>query len=236
MISQLIFLRRAIPQEKVDDQCNKSWTQQIWSYSIPFSTWGAFTWIQQVSDRWALQAFASTSDVGEYAVLYQLGFTPIAVIMGMATSFIGPIVYQRSGDAMDQSRNANVNYLIWRMTNISLLIGLMAFVTTYFLHEILFNLLVASEYREASYLLPWVVLSGSIFSSGQMLALKLMSDMKPSVLIMAKIVTALVGTLLNIVGAFTAGIHGVVVAMVIFSGIYFIWMALIAKRESIETK
>lgn len=232
--SQLTFLRRTIAQQHTRIQNSQQWGPQIWAYSLPFTTWGAFTWMQQVSDRWALQTFASTSEVGQYAVLYQLGFTPIALVTGMAMSFLGPILYQRSGDATDHARNVNVNRLGWRMTQFSLIVTLLGFAITFAGHEWFFNVLVASEYRRNSFLLPWVVLAGGFFAAGQMLALKLMSEMKSSSMTTAKIVTALIGTMLNITGAAVAGIQGVVGAMVIFSGIYFIWMALLANRLFIK--
>lgn len=233
-VSQLIFLRRTIPQQHTPIPSRQPWMPQIWAYSLPFSTWGAFTWMQQVSDRWALQAFASTSDVGQYAVLFQLGFTPIALITGMAMSFLGPILYQRSGDATDHARNTNVHWLGWRMTHLSLIVTLLVVAITFALHEWLFGLLVAAEYRGSSHLLPWVVLAGGIFAAAQMLALKLMSDMKSSAMTTAKIVTALIGILLNVVGAAFSGMQGVVGAMVAFSVIYFVWMAVLARRLPIE--
>lgn len=233
-VSQLFFLRRTIPQQQTPIHNRQQWAPQIWAYSLPFTTWGAFTWMQQVSDRWALQAFATTSDVGQYAVLFQLGYTPIALITGMAMSFFGPILYQRSGDATDHARNTNVHQIGWRMTHLSLIAALLGFAITFALHERLFGLLVASEYRGSSHLLPWVVLAGGIFAAGQMLALKLMSEMKPSAMTTAKIVTAMIGILLNVIGASLAGMHGVVGAMVAFSGIYFVWMAVLARRLSIK--
>lgn len=233
-VSQLIFLRRTIPQQYTPIPNRQQWMPQIWAYSLPFTTFGAFTWMQQVSDRWALQAFATTSDVGQYAVLFQLGFTPIALITGMAMSFLGPILYQRSGDATDYARNTNVHQLGWRMTYLSLIVTLLGFAITFTLHEWLFNLLVASVYRGSSHLLPWVVLAGGMFAAGQMLALKLMSEMKSSAMTTAKIVTALIGILLNVIGAALAGMQGVVGAMVAFSGIYFVWMAVLARCLSIK--
>jgi O-antigen/teichoic acid export membrane protein len=228
-VSQLSFLRRTISQQQTQTANHQQWTPQIWAYSLPFTTWGAFTWMQQVSDRWALQAFASASDVGQYAVLFQLGFTPIALITGMAMSFLGPIMYQRSGDATDHARNTNVHRIGWWMTHFSLIVTLLGFAITFALHEWFFGLLVASEYRGISYLLPWVVLAGGIFAAGQMLSLKLMSEMKSSAMTTAKIVTALIGILLNVIGAALAGMQGVVWAMVAFSCIYFIWMAVLGR-------
>lgn len=235
-ISQLVFLGRMLRRQGNIPRSdgNEDWARQIWHFSWPFSTWGLFTWMQQVSDRWALQAFASTSNVGQYAVLFQLGFTPIALITGMAMSFLGPILYQRSGDATDHARNSNVHQLSWRMAHLSLMVTLLGFAITFALHEWFFGLLVASEYRGSSYLLPWVVLAGGIFSAGQMLALKLMSEMKLSAMTTAKIVTALISILLNVIGAALAGMQGVVGAMVAFSSIYFVWMAVLARRLSIK--
>ena len=233
-VSQLVFLRRTIPQQHTPIANRQQWMPQIWAYSLPFSTFGAFTWMQQVSDRWALQAFATTSDVGQYAVLFQLGFTPIALITGMAMSFLGPILYQRSGDATDHTRNTNVHRLGWRLTHLSLIVTLFGVAITFALHERLFGLLVASEYRGSSHLLPWVVLAGGMFAAGQMLALKLMSEMKLSGMTTAKIVTALIGVLLNVIGAALAGMQGVVGALVVFSGIYFVWMAMLARHLSIK--
>lgn len=230
--SQFFFLTRTIPKIKIKikkEQYQK-WFSQIWDYSLPFTTWGGFTWLLQVSDRWALQAFGTTSDVGQYAVLFQLGFTPITLITGMVISFMAPILYKRSGDANDHTRNANVHQIAWQMTYLSLIATLIGFAITFFLHEWLFYLFVASKYWAISYLLPWVVLAGGVFAAGQMMALKLMSEMKPSAMQTAKIFSALIGTILNIVGAAIAGIQGVVVALLVFSSIYIVWMAMLAKR------
>ena len=233
-LSQFVFLRRTIPAQKQLLTTYHQWMGQIWLYSLPFSTWGIFTWMQQVSDRWALQTFASTTEVGHYAVLFQLGYTPIALATGLIISFLGPILYQRSGDATDHARNANVHRLSWRMTQLSLMVTLFGFALTFFMHEWLFSLLVATEYRSSSYLLSWVVLAGGLFGAGEMLGLKLMSEMKSAAITKAKITTALVGIFCNVIGAALAGIQGVVGALLVFSFIYFVWMAAIAWRLSIK--
>ncbi len=235
VVSQLFFLRRTIIPQRPPTRNRHQWAPQIWAFSVPFTTFGGFTWMQQVSDRWALQAFATASDVGQYAVLFQLGYTPIALITGVAISFFGPILYQRSGDATDQGRNANVHRISWQITYLSLVVTVLGFGITFVLHEWLFGLLVAPEYMGSSHLLPWVVLAGGIFAAGQMLALKLISDMKSSVMTTAKIVTALIGILFNVIGAVLGGLQGVIGALVAFSAIYFVWMAMLARRLSITT-
>ena len=163
-------------------------------------------------------------------MLFQLGYTPIALVTGLLVSFLGPILFQRAGAATDQARNANVHGLTWRITSVSMIVTIVGFVITYFMHEWLFSLLVATEYRSISYLLPWVLLAGGFFAAGQMLSLKLMSEMKSSALTIVKISTALIAIFLNVIGAAIAGIIGVVAALVAFSVIFFVWMALLSRK------
>jgi O-antigen/teichoic acid export membrane protein len=228
--SQLLFLRRLIPDSPSSDPTQTPWMQQMWAFSWPFSAWGLFTWTQQSSDRWALEAYASTHDVGRYSVLFQLGYAPISMATGLVMSFLGPILYQRAGDANDPARNTAVSQVAWRITFLSLLVTGIGFLLARGLHATVFKLLVSSQYQSVSYLLPWMVLAGGLFASGQMLSLKLMSAMKPAAMTIAKIVTALFGVLLNVYLASVAGLQGIVGAMVAFSLVYFAWMALLNLR------
>jgi len=169
-------------------------------------------------------------EVGLYAVLFQLGYTPIAMATGLAMSFLGPILYQRSGDATDLSRNTYVHRIAWKLTASSLLLTLAAVSSSLFFHDWIFQLLVSEQYRSISYLLPWVLLAGGIFASAQVLSVKLASEMKTLTMTWAKIITAILGTAFNFIGAYIAGILGVVVAIVVFSAVYFTWMARLSFR------
>jgi len=235
-VSQLFFMRRTIqyPEQYTILVNHQRWMPKIWEYSLPFSTWGIFTWAQQVSDRWALQAFVTSSDLGKYAVLFQLGYAPVALITGMAMSFLGPILYQRSGDALDSDRNASVHRMVWRLCQFSVMVTLLCFVIALALHKHLFTLMVATEYRQSSWLLPWFVMAGGLFAAGQMLTLKLMSEINPAKMTIAKITSALIGVLLNVFGAALAGVEGVVGALVAFSTIYFFWMMILARRLTVQ--
>ena len=227
--SHLFFLRRRIRSLGDKSQAPASWGRQMWLYSRPFSIFGVFTWFHLASDRWALQTFSSTEEVGLYAVVFQLGFVPIGLLMGMAMSFLVPILFQRSGSGEDQARNISVHRVAWRAAFVSLIVTLISFLVTFFLHEWMFNLLVSEKFHLVSYLLPWMILGGGFFATGEMIAVKLMSDMKPAKLIIVKIVTAVLGVGLNIYGASQYGLRGVVAALVVFSVIYLFWIAWLAQ-------
>lgn len=230
LISQFLFFRKIVARRITEVNKEKNWRAQIWTYSWPFLAWGIFTWVHQSSDRWALEHFATIQDVGLYTVLFQLGYYPVSVVAGMATQFLAPIFYQRAGDASDSQRNVHVNYLSWRFTGLALAMTGAVFLVALLFHRQIFRIFVARKYAIVSNLLPWILLSSGIFVAGQSISLNLMSQMKTHTMVMAKIITALVGVILNVAGAYWYGITGVVMASVLFSVTYFLWMILLSKE------
>lgn len=231
--SQYMFLRKSVHKNETA-QSGKGWQQQIWTYSWPFAAWGIFTWAQLASDRWALGFFGTTQDVGLYAVLLQLGNYPVALATTLAMQFFAPIFYQRAGDASDSRRNANVNRLGWRLTGLALAVTIAAFFAALLFHAEIFRIFVADEYGAVSHLLPWMALAGGVFAAGQTIALNLMSRMKTNTMMAAKIVTALLGVAFNFAGAYWYGITGIVVAGVLFSVSYFIWMVSLMNQWGVD--
>jgi len=224
-ISQLLHLRKTIQANSTVAGDIYGWKEKMWKFSLPFCTFGAFTWMQLASDRWALQLFATKEEVGQYAVLYQLGYLPIALCITILINLIAPVIYQRSGDATSDSRNASAHRLALRATVLSLTMTCICVLLAFGLHEAVCSLLAGPAYSHVSYLMPWLALAAGLFAAGQILATKLMGEMKSSKLTLIKITTALMGVLFNLLGAAYMGIQGVVFAVVLFSLIYFLWMA-----------
>jgi len=99
----------------------------------------------------------------------------------------------------------------------------------FLVHDKIFNLLVAAKYESVSPLLPYMFLASGIFVGSQMIELSLMSQMKTRMMIMAKITAAVIGVALNVFGAFSYGIEGVVFAGLITSVLYFLWLGILSR-------
>lgn len=232
--SQIFFLHKSVANTVVVAGEKRNWEKEIWNFSWPIGTFGIFTWVQLASDRWALQIFSTLQDVGNYAVLYQLGYYPMALVTGVAIQFLVPILYQRAGDASNAQRNADVRSLSWRFTWASLGLTGVSFVMAVLLHSLIFRFFAAEEYRTVSHFLPWMILAGGVFAAGQTLASNLQAQLKTHKMILAKIVTALFGVALNIAGAYWYGIKGIVYAGVLFSIAYFLWMVILVNDEKVK--
>jgi O-antigen/teichoic acid export membrane protein len=230
LASQLVFFRR-IQMGAAPHSAGIDWRQKILQYSWPFATWGLFSWAQSASDRWALDYYGDTQVVGQYAVLYQLGYYPLSVLTIMTMQLLAPILYQRAGDATDPQRNARVEVLSWRLTYAALGLTVIMSLLAFMFHREVFSLFAAHAYGSVSHLLPWMFLAGGIFAAGQTMALNLMSQMRTNVMMSAKIVTALLGSLLNFVGACWWGTAGVVGAGVAFSVVYCLWMIVLSRKN-----
>jgi O-antigen/teichoic acid export membrane protein len=223
--SQLWFFRGHARQAGVAGQ--RPWRARLLRYAWPFAVWGLFAWAQMASDRWALQAFAGAEDVGLYAVLYQLGYYPLALLSGWVSQLAAPVMFSRAGVGTDPARLRDSARVAKFLVATTLALTVVAAAAIVPMHQWLFSFLVAAEYRSVSWLLPWMVFSGGLFASGQVAALTVLSGADSRPLLGPKVVTSLIGAILNVVGAYAFGLPGVVAANLVFSATFLTWMLLI---------
>jgi O-antigen/teichoic acid export membrane protein len=225
-VSQQAFLRRLLGRSRREPPPPREavWSSRIRNYASPFALWGLFTWAQGASDRWALQLLDSTASVGSYAVLYQLGYYPIALLTNSMVQMLSPILFRRAGDASDAARMDEVRRLGGRILAFSFALTALGGLLAQWLHDPIFRLLVAPPYRAVAPLLPLMVVSGGLFASGQVAVLSLLSDTRTDPLIRPKIVTAVLGVVLNLAGAWLFGLRGVVGGVLVFSAAYLAWI------------
>jgi O-antigen/teichoic acid export membrane protein len=226
LLSQFSFyavhLRRVRPAATADvpQSVTAEWRRRIDSFSWPFSVFGIVNWSQVSSERWSLQAFATTAVVGEYAALSQLGLGLPALLGNVMLQLGLPIFYQRAGDASDPAavRAAHrLNFLFLGVTGLATLC-LVAIAAAF--HGEIFDLIVAGTFRPVSSLLPLMMLSGSLLACAQVATGFLLTNADSQRLILPKTLSSLAGAFGMIVGAQQAGIVGVVWASIFASALH----------------
>jgi O-antigen/teichoic acid export membrane protein len=232
-VSQFSLVYRLLKPTLSEPKRARRWTVEMWIYSWPYMTWALFTWAQQASDRWALQGFGTLEEVGLYAVVFQLSYTPIAMATQMLSSVVAPILFGRAGDASDDASNALVHKAAWQMAGLALAGTAFAGLTAWLLHTWLFSFLVAEAYQSVSYALPYLVLAGGVFASGQLLSIKILSELRAIDLLYVKIGSAIIGLIANIVGAAAYGLEGVLIGQILFSATYFLGVSYLSRAKKV---
>jgi O-antigen/teichoic acid export membrane protein len=209
----------------------KKWKRNIVKYSLPFLPWTFLIWVQQSSERWLLLVFSSLEEVGVYAVLYMLGYTPILMLYAVLIKFLYPILYERNKVVDNVVLDKNTDSLmLFRVISISIIFSILVFFISTMFHQELFQLFVSEKYLQYSYLLKWFVLSGSIFGIGELLLIKMQSNMKVKFLSVVKSYLGIFGFLLNLAGGYLAGFFGIITSMVLFSFINLFVMIYANKK------
>ncbi len=234
LCSQLLFFKRKVLrlralQPPVAETDAASLTRRMHAYAWPIAAFGAFGWIQAVSDRWILQEFTTTSEVGLYMVVYQLGFYPMTLMSAVTLQFTSPLLFERSGESSDPERLERAWSLVVGILMITFVLTVVATTFTAVVHERIFRVFAGTGYRYVSHLLPWMVLAGGLFACGQAASQAVLVSTRTSRLIMPKGIVAVVGLGLYALGASAGGLDGVIYANVGSSAMYFAWMYALAR-------
>lgn len=206
---------------------NKEWSKKLVNFSLPFSVWGVFTWAQISSDRWFLQKFSDTNSIAKYAVLFQIGYYPLTILMGYVVQTITPLLFHKAGDGFDPKMKADSTSLNLKVSVISILLSLIAFLFIYIFHDLIAVLLTSSKYYEISKYFPFMILSGGLFATSQILSLDFLSNLRINELMIIKITTSLVGIMLSYFFIKDLGFIGAIYSNFSFSLLYLITIFII---------
>ncbi len=212
-----------LPVTTSNDRSVTDWRQQIFLISTPAAFAGVFVWMQQASDKWALNFFHGSESVAQYTVVYQLGYVPFLIGMSVIMSLLTPMIYkikQRS--------------IIKKLLAFVLLATLLGMAVSAAYSEKIFALIIDSKYIGASKFLPYMLLSAGLFQAGEIVSSQMMAENRNDEIFKVKMLAACICLLLNILGAYLYGIPGIVSAMIIFSLVYFslFWTFLISKNST----
>jgi O-antigen/teichoic acid export membrane protein len=236
-LSQVYQLRRRFPAAfSKSHSSSPTYLRQFLVYSWPISTWGIFAAVQLSSDRWILSLSLDNRSVGIYTAASQLGFAPIMLLATAASVFISPVLFSRVGDGSDPERLRAALKLNWQLVGLTATISVIVAMCTYLLRVQVVRLLCGPEYAEVNDYLPGLVLAGGLFACGQIATHALLIHRNTKGLIAPKIVTGILACILYVFGARFDGIHGVVIANIVWTLIYFLWVTMLARSASAKVQ
>ena len=205
------------------------WAREMLRFAWPVAVWGSFTWAQQAADRWSLETFHSTADVGMYSVILQLGYFPMTLVMGMVGTFLTPIFFERT-DEQQRRFNRDQDPVWRRILFAGLMFSGLGGMAAFVVGDDAFAWLVAADFRGVVSYLPLMVVAGGLYGTSGLLSVRLMSHMKVGQLGKLMVVSSTLGILL--IGYLTAafGLMGTVIGKLVFSALHLglmYWFAIV---------
>lgn len=231
IFSQLFYLSRLIPGQKAVSKDHGVWIGQMWVYSWPMVAGGLFNWGYYASQRWALELFATTGEVGKFYALTQIAYTPISMAGAMVLSFLTPIVFARAGNATDHGRIRDTHLIIMRVAVVGLGLTLLIAVISLFTHEIVFQLMVASSYRGISLYMPHVILAAGILQVSQSLLLLVTIENQTRKILPLAIIGNSITAIMNLYFTRQWGINGLIISMVAGASLHLVWVISIVSAN-----
>lgn len=237
IFSQLFFLKKLIIKGNNIDKANQrdvlDFKSKIFSQSWPVAIWGILSSLYIVLDKWSLELFSSTTIVGVYAALFQLGSFPIRLLVNLFTSLIVPIYYEKAGNATEEEKLLKVYRVVEYSSIIAALIFSILIMFTYIFQEnlIFYFLGNRNTYLANSYILPWITLSAVMTNLSNIICFAFRISNKVKIMLKPYALTTLIGIISVITGANIAGLKGVVIAINIEAFIKLIWTIKVFQKD-----
>ena len=206
--------------------------RKLKNYVLPFVLWGVFSWVQSSSDRWAIKLFGTNKDLGNYIVLWQLGFYPITMISSVLIQFSQPFIY-RFNNKNFFSHNEFVDFeKIFKLliASIILIFLLILFISIKF-HEFILLIVPNKKFLISTNLLPIVILSSIFISIGQVFALIFSVTLNSKKLLPYQISMPIILLLVLLIAAYNFHLLGVVYGSLLYSFLYMTIMIVISIKE-----
>jgi O-antigen/teichoic acid export membrane protein len=205
--------------------------KKLFRFAFPFIIWGLFTGFLLVSDKYFIGIFNGDIELGRYAPIYQLSYTPIALLFAVYVQLLTPGLYQARRKPAGNRNSVEIKRYIFKASIISIFISIICGAMSLLLAEPIGQYFLSENYWRYLDIAPILVLSAGIFSAGQLMSLWFQVFEKTNKLINIKVTTAVFGVMCNALGSYYFGVSGVVIGILFFSLMYTLWMAIIVIND-----
>jgi len=189
----------------------RNWDRRIYQVAGPAAVWGVGVWMQQASDKWALQLFEKKESVALYSALYQISYAPILMALGLVMTLFMPVIFAER----------NYKKVLAKLIMLNFSICLISIVAMNYAGEIVVLKLLGPNYESVSRYIPYMLLAAGLYQAGDIASQALMRKFKPNQIMKVKLVTSMLCAMQHMVAANYYGTTGVVVSLLIFGIIYF---------------
>lgn len=229
------YFEKFLPEEPPLDKSSiknvrKEMNTQLYTYVLPFLIWGISGWLQLNGEKWVINGFLSTADVGIYAIMMAIVNALIIIPNNIISEFATPIIFKQYSD-LNNSENVKIGFHYIRINMLIIFaISIFSTIVTYLFGKELILLVSNNSYTVYWYLLPILCFGTGMFFTGQAHTVLGMALNLPNKYLAPKILIGVVAVLLNIFLIKNLGINGVAYTVLFVGVIYLIHVAFVNRK------
>ncbi len=203
-------------------------------YGLPILSFAALAVISQYSDRWILQYFSGTKQVGIYAVLYQAASAPVLFISSISSQVVVPVLFGKMGDN-DSASKILFGYRLVNLCGAMLAAMFLIFgVGLNYFGEMLVRLISNPIYAQNNALFLIIYASVALFNLGQFYASFGLGRNLSRIYFVPKAIQALSLIVIGIYATRLYGVMGIAYALLLSSVLHML-LILHANHKAVHS-
>ncbi len=228
------FISHEKDENASSNNSSKEIRSQLFTYTLPFLTWGIFGWLQLNGEKWIINGVLSTAEVGVYAIMMALVNALVMIPNNIIAEFATPIIFKQFSDLKNE-KEITTGYSYIKL-NVLVVISITLFSTllTFFLGKQLIVIISNESYTAYWYILPLLCLGTGMFLIGQALTYLGMSLNLPKKYLSPKISVGCISVLLNLYFINKFGLVGVSYSVLLVGLIYVVYILIVNKKITIQ--
>jgi len=228
---RIAFLEKNLPKREVKPlEVQVEMRQRLTAYSLPNAIGGVFYWLRMGGERWLIEYFLTTSDVGIYSLMVNIGNVGVITTFMLVTQFMQPIVYEKFSDMTDSAKLQKGFKYIQAYTLVTvLMVATFVTITALFSTQMLL-VLSRPEFATAAHLLPIICCGMGFIVISQALAMTGSALGQPQAYLKTNLFISILGILLNFFGCKYLGLLGVGLSSVVSNLIGIALTLLVTRR------
>lgn len=170
------------------------------------------TSLRSVGDRWILVAFTGVEELAAFSVLYQLGYAPMLLVMGVIQTYIAPKVYSLSSGHNRAALAELENFINKLIIGIAGCTAAGA-VFTMFFADVILRIFTGGDYYDFAFYLPLFIAAGAMAASSAILHLAMVGVCETSVVGRLMTIAVMISTGIAILFIILWGFSGAVLSL-----------------------
>lgn len=197
------------------------------SYARPLIPLGLLGWLSGMADRYMIGGLLSAQSVGMYAAVYGLASRPILMLSSIAETSIRPVYY--SAVMRNDRQESRRHLLTWFVMVLSS--GTAFCILLSLFHGEFAKLLLGPDFREESYLMPWIAGGYVLFALYHIAVRVCLAHDAPHVVTATEAGRAVLALAIGFVLIKMYGVYGAAIAVPIYCGVQLVASVYLARRS-----